>query len=201
MLNNTQFYSLTPVLSFVLWVETIVYLVIGLYEIADDFFMKPKPWTQINGKLNGFVFLNEKVGHKMHGSLCFLLGFIALNGVINGAVTRFELELCFVSLALLMMTVWLTLLPGKLSVVIVMSKPEFWLQLIMLIFLSHLVRPMVICICVALNLWGIAINIFHTRKKVFQPFTYRSVREDMLAAGVQRKKVKSFDKIAGYKGQ
>ena len=41
--------------------------------------------------------------HKFHAIVCFFLGFIALNGIIEGAVTRFEIELLFIGLALIMM--------------------------------------------------------------------------------------------------
>ncbi len=200
MSNTTNIYALTPLLSVVLWVELIVYLGVGIYEIFDDFIVKTKPWMKVNGKANSYLVLSDKVGHKMHAALIFLLGFIALNGIIVGSVTRFELELSFLSLALLMMTIWMTLLPGKVGLfVVTATKPEFWLQLIMFIFFSRLVNIDIIYISVALNLWGIFVYFFQTRKKVIQPFTYETVRKDMQDAGIDEKKVKMLDKIAGYK--
>lgn len=198
MLTATEFYKITPLLCVVFWVETIVYLLIGVIEIFDDFFAKPKSWTKINGKPNGYLILSDKIGHKMHGSLCFLLGFIALNGLIIASVSRFEIELCFLSLALLMMVVWMTVMPGRFGfLVVTATKPEFWLQIIMFVFYSALIQPAVLYICIALNLWGIIVNIFQTRKKVFIPYTYEAVRIDMLEAGVDKKEVKTYDKIAG----
>ena len=173
MLTATEFYKVTPLLNIVFWVEAIVYLIIGVIEILDDFFIKPKPWSKINNKPNGYVILSDKVGHKMHGALCFLLGFIALNGIIMGSVSRFEIELCFLSLALLMMVVWMTLMPGRFGFfVVTATKPEFWLQIIMFVFYSSLISPVILYICIALNLWGIIVNIFQTRKKSFTPYTY-----------------------------
>lgn len=200
MMNATELYPLTPLLSFVLWVELIVYLIIGVYELLDDFLVKPKSWMKINGKTNGYVMLVDKVGHKMHAAICFLLGFIALNGVLEGQVTRFELELSFLSIALLMLTIWMSLLPGKIGFfVVTATKPEFWLQIILFVFFSAFIRIEVIYLCLFLNFWGIFVYFFHTRKKIFSPFTYAKTRSDMLDAGFDEKKLKLFDKIAGYK--
>ena len=88
-------------LKIVLWVEVIVYLGIGVYEILDSF-SKEKPWNMRNGKVNSYLAMREVVSYKMHAAVCFLLGFIALNGLLEGSITRFELELIFVSLALIM---------------------------------------------------------------------------------------------------
>ena len=199
-MNATDLYSVTPLLSVVLWIELIVYLSIGTYELFDDFLVKAKSWMKINGRTNGYVRLIDKVGHKMHGAICFFLGFIALNGILEGRVTRFELELSFLSLALLMLTIWMTLLPGKIGLfVVTATKPEFWLQFIMFIFFSELIRSEIIYICVAFNLWGILVYFFHTKKKFFKPYTYEATRADMLDAGFEEKKLQFFDKIAGYK--
>ena len=86
--------ELTPLLKGILWVELIVYMGIGLFEILDSF-REDKPWVKRNGKLNSYLVMKETVGYKMHASVCFLLGFVALNGILEGAVTRFELELSF----------------------------------------------------------------------------------------------------------
>ena len=101
-MNATELLELTMTLKIVLWIEFIVYMGIGLYEIFDSF-ADAKPWVKMNGKSNSYLFMKETVSYKMHASVCFLLGFIALNGILEGAVTRFELELIFVSLALIMM--------------------------------------------------------------------------------------------------
>ena len=54
--------------------------------------------------------------HKFHAAICFFLGFIALNGIIEGAVTRFEIELLFIGLALIMMLLWM-ILPRKIGLI------------------------------------------------------------------------------------
>ena len=141
MLSPTELYPLTPLLKGILWVEVLVYLGIGVYEIIDDFRVKPQPWMTLSNTPNSYLMIKEKVGHKMHGGLCFLLGFIALNGLIEGAVTRFELELCFVSLALLMMTIWMTLMPSRLGLTVLLTKPEFWLQILMFGYFLPLIQP------------------------------------------------------------
>ena len=95
--------ELTLSLKIVLWVEVIVYLGLGIFEIFDDFFRKIPHWTIFKGKLNSYLFMADKMQHKFHAAICFFLGFIALNGLVEGAVTRFEIELLFVGLSLIMM--------------------------------------------------------------------------------------------------
>ena len=41
MLSATDFYTVTPLLNAVLWIEAVIYLSIGVYEIFDDFKAKP----------------------------------------------------------------------------------------------------------------------------------------------------------------
>jgi hypothetical protein len=40
MLSATEFFPVTPLLLVVLWIEAVVYLSIGTYEIFDDFLAK-----------------------------------------------------------------------------------------------------------------------------------------------------------------
>ncbi|MFT5102248.1 MAG: hypothetical protein ACI9HY_004385, partial [Planctomycetaceae bacterium] len=115
MLSATEFYTVTPGLEIVLWIEAVIYLGIGVFELFDDFVEKPQPWMTINGRVNGYVRLTHRIGHKMHAGICVLLGFVALNGILEGAVTRFELELIFLSFAILMPAIWSSLMPGRLG--------------------------------------------------------------------------------------
>jgi len=199
-LGATDLLPLSPLLKGILWVEVIVYFGIGVYEIVDDFWSKPRSWMSIGGKPNSYILLRDKVGQKMHAGLCFLLGFIALNGLIEGAVTRFELELCFLSLALLMMTIWMTWLPGRLGItVITLTKPEFWLQILMMVYFSDLIRSWVLGLCIGLNLWGLLICWFHTRRAVVSPFSYETLRTDSIAAGLDEASIKGLDRLAGHR--
>lgn len=196
MLSATEFYPVTIGLQIVLWIEAIIYLGIGIYELFDDFLQKPQTWMRINGRVNGYLRLTHKIGHKMHAGICVLLGFVALNGILEGFVTRFELELIFVSFAILMPAIWSSLMPGRLGIVTLLTKPEFWLQLVMFIMFSHLVRPQILVACVALNLWGIFVYVRFTRVHLFQPFTYATVRAHCIDA-IGEAGVAKFDKIAG----
>ena len=197
MLSATEFYPLTLGLQIVLWIEALIYLGIGSYELFDDFFEKPQPWMTINGRVNGYVRLTHKIGHKMHAGICVLLGFVALNGVLEGFVTRFELELIFISFAILMPAIWSSLMPGRLAIITLLTKPEFWLQLVMFIMFSELVRPQILAICVALNLWGIFVYLRYTRVRLFKPFTYATLREHCIDA-IGEDGVAKFDKIVGH---
>ncbi|MDG1205407.1 MAG: hypothetical protein P8N51_08545 [Pseudomonadales bacterium] len=198
MLSATEFYEIPRSLEIVLWIEVVVYLGIGIFELFDDFIVKPRPWMTINGRVNGYIRIKDTVGHKMHAGICFLLGFIALNGLLEGHVTRFELELIFVSFAILMPVIIASLLPGRLTMVILLTKPEFWLQGVMFFSFSDLIRPEVLFLCVGLNLWGVVVYAFHTRKNLFKPFTYAAVRADCLDAEGEAFTSK-IDKMAGYK--
>ena len=196
-MNATELLELTLTLKIVLWIEFIVYMGIGLYEIFDSF-ADAKPWVKKNGKSNSYLFMKETVSYKMHASVCFLLGFIALNGILEGAVTRFELELIFVSLALIMMLLWMTILPGRLGFnVLFLTKPETTLQIVMLIFFWDLIRTEILVLCVSLNLWGFIVYFSHTRKKALSPYKYETIRNDAKDAGVDGKTLAVFDKLAG----
>lgn len=189
--------ELTPLLKGILWVELIVYMGIGLFEILDSF-REDKPWVKRNGKLNSYLVMKETVSYKMHASVCFLLGFVALNGILEGAVTRFELELIFVSLALIMMLLWITLMPGRLGLTVVfLTKPETTLQILMLIFFWDLIRPEVLLLCLSLNVWGFVVYFLHTRKKALHPYAYKTMRDDAEEAGLDEKTLGMFDKLAG----
>lgn len=78
-----------------------------------------------------------------------------------------------------------------------MTKPEFWLQLVMFIMFGDLVRPQILFICIVLNLWGILVYALHTRKRLLEPFTYEVFRQHCIdAAGTEA--VAKFDKLVGY---
>jgi hypothetical protein len=198
MLGATEFYTTTAGLNAILWIEAVIYLGIGSYELFDDFFVRPKPWMHIDGRANSYLMLHDKVGRKMHAGLCFVLGMVALNGALEGAVTRFELELIFISFAVILPVLWATLLPGRLGITVLLLKPEFWLQGLMLIFYSDLIRPQILLLCIALNAWGVIVYFLHTRRSLIAPFEYATLRRDVIATeGIET--AQKFDKLAGYK--
>lgn len=197
MIGATEFYATTPGLNVILWVEAVIYLSIGAYELLDDFAAKPKAWMHIDGHPNSYLMLQHKVGHKMHAGLCFVLGMMALNGAVEGVVTRFELELIFISFAVILPVLWATLLPGRLGITVLLMKPEFWLQGLMLIFYSDLIRIEILWLCIALNLWGIVVYFLNTRRSLISPYEYATLRRDVIAAEGEATAVK-FDKLAGY---
>ena len=197
-MSTTEIFELTLALKIVLWVETIVYLGIGIVEIFDDFFRKLPSWTNLNGKLNSYLFMEDKMQHKFHAAICFFLGFIALNGIIEGAVTRFEIELLFIGLALIMMLLWMILPPERLALTMLLTKPETYLSLIMFILFSDLIRTEIFYFCLGLNIWGLFVYFLNTRKKI-KPYTYKRFHDDVVVAGVSKSRIKAMDKMAGYK--
>ena len=189
--------ELTTLLKVILWIELIVYLGIGIFEILDSF-SKEKPWNFRNGKINSYLAMREVTSYKMHASVCFLLGFVALNALMEGAVTRFELELIFISLALIMMLLWMIIIPGRIGFIVLLYKPETTLQIIMFVFFADLIRPWVLYLCVFLNLWGLLVYFLHTRKESISPYEYKTIRNDALEAGLEASKVETMDKAAGF---
>jgi hypothetical protein len=196
MLTASEFIPTTTPLLIVLWIEAAVYLGIGLYETFDDFIHKAPKWAFINDRMNSWIWMQDKVGHKMHAAICFMLGFVALNGALEGMVTRFEIEIIFVSFALLSGMIF-GLLPmgGRLGFVMVVLKPEIILQVIMYIFCATLIRPEIIGLCVILNLWGIFVYFRKTSKVIGGK--YEVLRSDMLNAGAGSV-IERMDKLMGY---
>ena len=197
-MSTTEIFELTLALKIVLWVETIVYLGIGIFEIFDDFFRKLPSWINLNGKLNSYLFMEDKMQHKFHAAICFFLGFIALNGIIEGVVTRFEIELLFIGLALIMMLLWMILPPERLALTMLLTKPETYLSLIMFILFSDLIRIEIFYLCLGLNIWGLFVYFLNTRKKI-KPYTYKRFHDDVVDAGVPESRIKAMDKMAGFK--
>ena len=199
MLEATEFIATTTTLKVVLWIETVVYLGLGVYELLDDFHLKPKPWAKIDGRYNAWILMQETIGHKMHAAICFLLGFVALNGVIESQVSRFEIELIFLSFALLSGVIFSVLPPGRLAVLTLLTKPEILLQIAMYVFCAHLIRPEVIALCVLLNGWGLLVY-FRKHRLSIVPFTYEQFREHIVQVE-DSEMVAKVDKAAGYRAE
>ena len=196
MLDATEFMTTTASLKVVLWIETIVYLSLGVYELLDDFLIKPKSWTKVAGQTNAWILMQEKIGHKMHAAICFLLGFVALNGIVEGQVTRFELELIFVSFALLSSVIFSVLPPGRLAIVTLLTKPEIVLQFVMFLLYVQLIRPEVVTLCALLNGWGLVVYVRQHRRSI-EPFTYAEFRTH-IAQAEGDELLARIDKAAGY---
>ena len=196
-MNSIEIFELTFALKVVLWVEAIVYLGIGVVEIFDDFFRKLPAWTNLNGKLNAYLFMEDKMQHKFHAAICFFLGFIATNGILEGSVTRFEIELLFVGLALIMMLLWMILPPGRLALLMLFTKPETYLSVIMFFLFSDLIRTEILYLCIGLNIWGLIVYFLNTRKNI-KPYTYKRFHDDVVEAGIPESRIKVMDKMAGF---
>jgi len=197
-MSSTELFELTLALKIVLWVEAIVYLGLGIFEIFDDFIRKLPSWTNLNGKLNTYLFMEDKMQHKFHAIVCFFLGFIALNGILEGAVTRFEIELLFIGLALIMMLLWMILPPEKMAIAMLLTKPETYLSLIMFILFSDLIRTEVLIFCILFNIWGMTVFLLNT-KKIIHPYNYKRFRNDVVEAGISEDRIKIWDKMIGHK--
>lgn len=178
MLGPTEFLPLTPALAAILWVEAIVYLGIGLFEIFDDYVARNPPWTERDGHPNGYLRLVAKSTRKFHAAICLILGWIALNGILEQKVSRFEIETLFLSLAIVMSFVWSTKLPGRVGVLGIVLKPEFWLQIAMFAMFTPYIRPEVAGFCLLLNLWGIVFFLLRGRTASFVPYSTETLLRD-----------------------
>ena len=96
-----------------------------------------------------------------------------------------------------MPVLWSTLMPGRLGITIMLLKPEFWLQLVMFTFFSDLIRPEVLALCVAFNLWGIFVNLRVVRRQFLKPYTYVVLRDHIVEA-VGEERAKKIDPLAGH---
>ncbi len=69
MLSATEFFPVTPLLHTVLWIEAVIYLCIGTYEIFDDFLARPPLWANTPRGINAWIRLQDVVARKMHAGL------------------------------------------------------------------------------------------------------------------------------------
>ena len=85
-----------------------------------------------DGRVNSYLVMREIVSYKMHAAVCFLLGS-ALNGLIEGAITRFELSLFFKSC--INYDAFVDDLSSRPAwIYYFLTKPETSLQIIMFVF-------------------------------------------------------------------
>ncbi|MEM8661662.1 MAG: hypothetical protein AAGF35_12320 [Pseudomonadota bacterium] len=199
MLTATEFYPLTTSLTVVLWIELIIYLGTGLYEVFDDFYRKHPHWIFVNGRLNTYNYFIEKRGHKMHAAFAMILGLIALHALLEGQVSRFEIELIFLSLALICCGVF-CMAPPCLPLLLRMLPltPEVLLQITMFALFADLIRPEVIGLCLLFNAWGLFVFFRKNMKLEGAPQTYEQLREQLLEAGAELS-IKGYDRVMGYK--
>jgi hypothetical protein len=179
VLGPTDFLPLTPALSAILWVEVVVYLGLGLFGLFDDYFERHPAWTIRDGRPNGYLRMTAKSAHKLHAAICLILGWMALNGLLEQKVSRFEIETLFLSLAVLMSAVWSMKLPGRMGVLGVILKPEFWIQIAMFAMFLPFIRPQVAAICVGINLWGIVFLLLRGKTALFVPYTTETLVRDV----------------------
>ena len=88
--------------------------------------------------------------------------------------------------------------PEKTGIAMFLTKPETYLSITMFLLFSDLIRVEIFIICILFNVWGIAVFIFNTRKLII-PYTYKRYRGDVIEAGISENKVKTWDKMSGYK--
>jgi hypothetical protein len=196
---STTSIEMTSGLKFMLWFELVLYGLIGVFEIFDDFFPKAK-WNMKFVENNAFVKLTFKGMLKMHASICCVLAFIAGNGLMSDSMGQFEMELNFFTLGLIMSAVWATIMPNPLYIIVVLLKPEFYIQIALWVNYTEYVRPWVLYVCAFLNAWGIFVRVsvgFVPNPAYFEPFTYEELRKSIVEA--EPELVEKMDKLVGFK--
>ncbi|MEM6651335.1 MAG: hypothetical protein AAGA72_05115 [Pseudomonadota bacterium] len=189
-------YPVTTALAIVLWIEVIVYLGTALYKTYDEFVRSTPNWTYQDGRLNTYIWYNEEKGYKAHTVLAAMLGIVALNGVLEGEVTRFEIEYIFLSLAFLSWMVFTIVPPNRVLMIKTMPiVPEFYLQAAMFILFYDWIRPEVLALCIAINLAGIAILLRRASKVDEAEYTIERFRADR-DASKSKIKLRPFDPAA-----
>ncbi len=199
MLNATEIYPLTTALAILLWIEFILYTGAGVFKIFDDFFRKNTPWVFVDGRLNLYAYSTDLKNHKSNASFAFLLGFVALNGIIEGGVNRFELELMFVGLALITCILFCFTPPAKRILRVIWIAPDIYVQIALYLLCAPLIRPEVIGLCALLIAWGIFVYFRKLRTMEGAPFEWEQYRDDTRAMGGSEAMLKAYDKFAGYK--
>ena len=155
VLGATEFRAVTPVLLAFLWIEAVFYLSFAAYKVIKDIARPAQKWTLIGNRLNSYIWHIDQRGNKSHTILAALVGFVALNGALEGKVTRFEMEFIFLSLA---MSLWmvLTILPPSRSIYMrtLPFVPELHFQIVLTVFFWDWIRPEILFLCVITILAG-----------------------------------------------
>lgn len=192
--------ELTSGLKCLLWFEVVLYGGLGVFETFDDFF-KFATWNKPFVQDNAYSRLMFKGMVKMHGAICFMLAFVAVNALIEGEMSAFDFELNFVVLGLIMAAVWGTMMPFRLWLTVALFKPETYITIALWLSYTDMVRPGILYLNAALNLWGLFVRAsagFVPQPTYFEPFTYETLRKDILAADPET--AEKLDKVTGYKG-
>jgi hypothetical protein len=194
--------ELTTGLKVLLWVEMIVYGLLGIFETFDDLLPKGQIWNKPFVQDSIYVKTTYKAMIKMHGAICFMLGYIALNAYLAGEMSPFDFEFNFIVLGLIMAAVWESMLPGQMYWIVVCLKPEFWITIALWVNYTDMVRPSILYLNAFLNVYGIFVRFSGPCTKhpaYYEPFTYETLRKSVFEADPEA--VEKFDKIAGYKGE
>lgn len=186
VLGEAETYPLDLGLKILLWVELVLYLVCGMLLFFKPDYKKPPSHLK-----NNFDIFMWATGEQVHACLAFVLGYVALQGLLSGKVSRFELEMSFVILGMLMGMVW-NCPPGLVWFFI---KPETYLTLVMWIFYSGLVRWQVLAVAGLFNVYGIIKKL--TNKKWGSYAEFRTEMAESL--GEDNEDLQKFDKLNRYK--
>jgi hypothetical protein len=138
----------------VLYLEVIIYLLVGAKFFLGADYKKPKPWQPANA----FIDFQCAMDQRFHGSLAFIVGAVALQGITSGVCSRFEVELVFFSLSLMMNMCWLGLampLGVKGQLFLFLSRPDLWFSVYFWVNWWHLPRLPILIVCILVNIQGI----------------------------------------------
>jgi hypothetical protein len=203
VLSSIETLPVQGVLAAVLWITAIIYTGIGLYEMFDDFTANPKWNKSVYTKENCFHRMEVKANNKMHASIALVLGLVAVNALAEGKVGRLELELEFLSLACLFGgAIVPAIIPFRMWAVVLLIKPETWLTVMMWSSFCSDVRPVVLGISGVIMAWGFVVRFGPKSAAHPDPFTYETIRKDLLLNFSETdgaKMAKSMDFLAGYK--
>merc|ERR1712166_514426 len=153
-------FPLKGALKGILWTEVVVYLGVGLYMfLAIDLGKMAKPpWAS-----NPYALVMVQTNQKMHATLAIMMSYVAMVGLDNGHVTRMELDFLFLSLALIMNSVFAFPVPFCVAARIPLLKPEFWLQLVLWCTCANLARPSILIPCGSINAYGLIVWVVKGR--------------------------------------
>ncbi|MEM1133538.1 MAG: hypothetical protein AAGH53_11415 [Pseudomonadota bacterium] len=193
VIGATEFREAPFVLQVILWAEVVAYIGTLIYKIVEEFYRPAMKWTYVDGRLNTYIWHREQKGNKAHTLFALMLGIVALNGAVEGKVTRFEMEFIFISLATITWMV-LTIIPPSKRILLkaIPIVPEFYFMAAMSIFYYDWIRPEVFGLCIAIILVTLILFFRNSSQFIEETYTFERFNADKEAAKPDSE-LKAFD--------
>uniref|UniRef100_A0A7S3F0P7 Uncharacterized protein n=2 Tax=Haptolina ericina TaxID=156174 RepID=A0A7S3F0P7_9EUKA len=148
-----------------LWISTLVYTPLGL-----AYFFNKHVATFNAASLKTSQLGNAMVStwQNMSGVGLMVLVYLCVDALMRGSITKLEIEIEMLTVTAYAGLVFKTTFPGKLAVIVPLTKPECWLSALLLTCCNGLVRWPCLLMSVINILSGLGYGFF---MPFFEPFT------------------------------